>query len=94
MTICDKKGQLCENWGMYHDRSFYVVSSLSAGRYLDWVDTRNIVIKTRNGKNTQEWWFDGKTNTIKSRKNNQSWDIASSGKAKNMQVYSTNSKWW
>jgi hypothetical protein len=87
------KGELNSEFGMVVERDFYVVSQMGSKRYLD-ILGRNIVIKIRNGRRTQKWWFDQKTLTIKSRNNNQSWDIQNSGRAVNMQVWSTNSNWW
>jgi len=43
-----KKGDLAKDWGMKIDTTFYIISSLPSGRYLD-VIGRNMVIKTRNG---------------------------------------------
>jgi hypothetical protein len=53
-----------------------------------------MVIKTSNNRNTQTWYFDQRSLTIKTRLNNQSWDIKSSGRTSNMQIWSTNSGWW
>jgi hypothetical protein len=44
-------GQLNEDFGLYVNRSFYVVSALGKKRYLDLVG-RDFVIKTSNGRNT------------------------------------------
>jgi len=44
------KGELNEDFGLYVDRTFYVVSELKTGRYLDLINNRNMVIKTRNGR--------------------------------------------
>jgi membrane carboxypeptidase/penicillin-binding protein PbpC len=89
-----KKGELNEDYGLYVERPFYVVSQLNSNRYLDLTDNRNFVIKTRNGRNTQVWYFDQKSLTIKTKLNNQSWDIKSAGRTNNMQVWSTNSGWF
>ena len=52
-----------------------------------------MVIKTPNGLPSQEWFFDGKTKTIKSmRTKSYSWNIKNSGRTNNMEVYNTNSK--
>jgi membrane carboxypeptidase/penicillin-binding protein PbpC len=67
---------------------------LASHRYLDLINNRNFVIKTPNGRNTQKWYFDQASLTIKTRLNNQSWDIQSAGKTNNMQVWSTNSGWF
>jgi hypothetical protein len=90
-----KKGELNEDFGLYVDRTFYVVSELGKKRYLDLIG-RNFVIKTRNGRNTQQWYFHQQSLTIRSRSNNQSWTIVSSGKSSTMTVNSTKSysKWW
>jgi hypothetical protein len=88
------KGQLNKDWGLYVERPFYIITHMSSGRYLDLISNRNMVIKTRNGRRTQLWWFDQRTLTIKTKLNQQSWDIKSSGKSQEMQVWSTNSNWW
>jgi hypothetical protein len=88
-----KKGELNTEYGMYVERDMYIVSRMRSGRYLD-ILGRNIVIKTKNGRRTQKWYFHQQSLTIRSRNNNQSWDIVNSGRSTNMQVYSTNSRWW
>jgi S-adenosylmethionine synthetase len=88
------KGELNEDFGLYVDRTFYIVSELKTGRYLDLINNRNMVIKTSNGRKTQQWWFDQKSLTIKTRLNNQSFDIVSSGRTNRMQIWSTNAGWW
>jgi hypothetical protein len=88
-----KKGQMNTDYGMVVEKDFYIISRMAGKRYLD-ILGRNMVIKTKNGKNTQKWYFHQQSLTIRSRSNNQSWDIASSGRSSNMQVYSTSSKWW
>jgi hypothetical protein len=69
------KGQFNDRFGLYVERDFYVVSKLPSGRYLDLINNRNMVIKVSNGRNTQKWYFDQRSLTIKTRLNNQSWDI-------------------
>jgi hypothetical protein len=69
------KGQLNKKFGLYVERDFYVVSSLPSNRYLDLINNRNMVIKTPNGRKTQLWYFHQQTLTIKTRLNNQSFDI-------------------
>jgi ATP-dependent 26S proteasome regulatory subunit len=63
-------------------------------RYLDLINNKNFVVKTRNGRRTQIRWFDQKTLTIKSKLNSYSWDIVNSGRGRDMQIWSTNSRWW
>jgi hypothetical protein len=88
------KGQMNEDFGLIVDKDFYVVSALSSGRYLDLISNRNLVIKTSNQRRTQVWYFHQPSLTIRTRLNNQSWDIRSSGRTNNMQIWSTNSGWW
>ena len=88
------KGQLNKKFGLYVERDFYVVSSLPDQRYLDLINNRNMVIKTRNGRKTQVWYFHQQSLTIRTRYNNQSWDIKSAGRTKDMQIWSTNSGWF
>jgi hypothetical protein len=75
------KGELNEMFGLYVERPFHIVSKLPAHRYLEVINNRNIAIKTPNGRKTQIWWFDQKSLTIKTKLNNQSWDITNSGRS-------------
>jgi hypothetical protein len=88
------KGELNEDFGLYVQRPFYIVSAMDTHKYLEVINNRNIVIKTQNGQKGQIWWFDQKSFTIKTKINNQSWDIKSSGRTKDMQIWSTNSQWF
>jgi hypothetical protein len=89
-----KKGELNEDFGLYVERPFYVVTAMPSHRYLDLANNRNLVINSFYGRVTQTWYFDQKSLTIKSKLNNQSWDIKSSGRTNNMQIWSTNSGWF
>jgi hypothetical protein len=89
-----KKGELNKDYGLYVDRTFFIVSRMKTGRYLDIINNRNIVIKTRNGRRTQMWYFHQQSLTIRTRYNNQSWDIQSNGKSQEFRIYSTQSRWW
>ena len=40
------KGQFNKKFGLYVERDFYVVTSLTSKRYLDLINNRNMVIKT------------------------------------------------
>jgi len=88
------KGELNEDYGLYIERPFHVVSALGSKRYLEVINNRQMVIKTQNGQKGQIWYFDQKSFTIKTKINNQSWDIKSAGKTDNMQIWSTNSQWF
>jgi hypothetical protein len=46
------KGQLNPRFGLYVDRSFYIISRMGQHRYLDVINNRNMVIKTRNNRRT------------------------------------------
>ena len=88
------KGEFNKDFGLYVERPFYIISQMRTNKYLDMINNKDFVIKTRNGRNTQIWWFDQKSLTIKTKYNSKSWDITSSGKTNKMQVYSTNTNWW
>ena len=82
-------------YGLEYNRAFYIVSRMPMRRVLEIVGGRNVVIATRSNKNTQKFFFDGKTKTIKSVAfNDRSLDIANSGRASNLQVWKTNAKWF
>jgi hypothetical protein len=88
------KGELNKEFGFYVERDFYIVSQMKSNRYLEVIDNKQVVIKTPNGNKGQTWYFDQKSKTVKTRLNNRSFDIQSSGKGRNFQVWSTNSRWW
>jgi hypothetical protein len=67
---------------------------MDTGRYLEVINNRNMVIKTRNAQKGQIWWFDQRSLTIKTKINNQSWNIVSNGGSANIQIAGTNSQWW
>jgi hypothetical protein len=74
------KGKMNNDFGMRVDTDFYIVSGLGRGRYIDYV-TRNLVIKTQNGRASQKWYFHQQSRTIRGRSTNQSIDIHNSGKS-------------
>jgi hypothetical protein len=81
-------------FGLYVERDFHIVSALGNNKYLDLINNRNMVIKTPNGRKTQVWYFHQQSLTIRTRYNNQSFDIRSSGRTRDMQIWRTNSGWW
>jgi hypothetical protein len=91
-----KKGELNKRFGLKVDTTFYIVSHLRGGRYIDLINNRNMVIKTKNGRRTQEWYFHQQSLTIRTRLNNQSWDIQNNGRTNEMRIWSSNnnSLWW
>jgi hypothetical protein len=46
------KGELNEDFGLYVERDFYVVTQLASHRYLDLIENRRMVIKVPNGRKT------------------------------------------
>jgi hypothetical protein len=64
------KGEFNEQFGLYVERPFYVISEMDSHRYLDLINNRNMVIKTRNGRNTQLWYFHQQSYTIRTKLNN------------------------
>ena len=88
------KGELNEEFGLYVERPFYVISAHASGRYLDLINNKDFAIKVRNGRSSQTWWFDQKSLSIRTKYNNQSWHINSNGSATSMRIYSTQSQWW
>jgi hypothetical protein len=77
------KGEMNTDFGFRVEKDFYIVSSLGSGRYIDYV-TRNLVIKTQNGRASQKWYFHQQTRTIRGRSTNQSIDIHNSGKSNHL----------
>jgi hypothetical protein len=59
-----KKGEMNDDFNLVVERPFHIISELPSHRFLDLIG-RNVVIKTPNGFNTQTWWFDQRTKTIK-----------------------------
>jgi len=89
------KGQMNTKFGLYVERDFHIVSQMQTGKYIDLdVSNRNLSLKTPNGRRQQVWYFHQQSLTIRTRLNNQSFDIKSSGRTNNMQVWSTNGQWW
>jgi len=88
-----KKGEMNKDFNLKVDTPFHIVSKLKSGRYLDFLG-RNLVIKTPNGRTSQIFYFHQLSKTIRTKVNHQSFDIQSSGRSNNMQLWSTNSGWW
>ena len=88
------KGQLNEFFGFYVERPFHIVSQMPGRRYLDVIDNRNIVIKQPNSYDSQVWWFDQQSRTVKNKKYGQSFNVEGNGSRRNLQLANTNSQWW
>jgi len=63
------KGELDEESGLYVERPFHIVTQMSSHRYIDLISNR-LAIKTPNGRDSQVWYFDYKSRTIKTKTNN------------------------
>jgi hypothetical protein len=87
------KGNYNAQFGFYVEKDFHIITAAGERRYIDYV-SRDLVLKTQNGRTSQKWYFHRDSRTIKSRAANQSIDIKSSGKSDVVQYYSTNSRWW
>lgn len=87
---------LKEDFGLFIGRPFYIISAMSMNRALDIKGGRNVVIRTKKyNEVSQQWIFDNNSKTIKSYKyKDKSLDIQNSGKSSNLQIYTTNSRWW
>jgi hypothetical protein len=86
-------GEWNRKYGLKVNVDFHIVSSLGRGRYVDYL-SRNLVIKTQNGRPSQKWYFHQPSRTIRGRSVNQSIEIHNSGKSNHLQYYSTSSRWW
>jgi hypothetical protein len=45
-----KKGEFNKRFGLYVDRTFFIVSHLDEGRYIDYISTNQLLLKTPNGR--------------------------------------------
>jgi hypothetical protein len=89
------KGELNVEFGMYVEREFYIISSLGENRYLDVIDQRKVVIKTPNEYDSQKWWFDQKTKSIRNKMyKDRSLDIANGGQSDDLQLWHANGHWF
>jgi hypothetical protein len=88
------KGDFHPDFGFIILTDFHIVTQLPSGRYIDLV-SNNVVLKTPNGFNSQTWYFDHKSRTIRSRRTTSySLQINSSGNNPKIVITSTSSKWW
>lgn len=86
---------LNNRWGFHINRPFYIVSRMPARRVIEVVRGRNLVIRTKNNKATQQFYFDQKSKTVMSvAYKGKVLDIAKGGKSNNMQIWSLNSRWF
>jgi len=89
-----KSGELNQEYLLVVDKPFFLVSQLQTGRYLDLIGT-NLVLKRRNGFDSQKFFFEQKTQTVKSvMQKDKSWGIQGNGSGKNMEIYTTSGQWF
>jgi hypothetical protein len=88
------KGELNSDFGLYVERPFYIVSEMKSHRLLEKINGSQFGIKTRNGRQSQVWWFDQRSLTIRCKEGNQSFAISGNGGQRYMQLQNTNSNWW
>jgi hypothetical protein len=65
------KGELNEEFGLYVERPFHVISAMKPNRYIEVINRSgwSLVAKRRNGQNGQIFWFDQRSLTIKTKIN-------------------------
>jgi len=84
--------KLIEDWGLWANREFHIVSEFGENRFLDLVSNR-AVIKTRNSRPTQIFRFDMQYRTIKSKGYSTEWSHSLDMRNTWMYVYGTGSQW-
>jgi hypothetical protein len=90
-----KNGEFNPDFGLKINTDFHIVSQMGRGRFIDIISSYTMVLKMDNGRNSQRFFFDNKTKTIKSRKSTSySIEMKNSGRDKDMRIYSTYSRWW
>lgn len=91
-----KKGELNDDFGFYVERPFHIISQLPRRRYLQRIPggAQEIAIKQPNSYDSQVWYFDQKTLTIKNKQYNTSLNIHSNGNSNNLNARNTQEKWW
>lgn len=85
-----------KRFGFHRNRPFFIVSRLPNRRVIEATGGRNLVIKTKtSNRNAQLWYFDYLTKTIKSKQwSNKSFDIQNAGRSQNLQIWTTNARWF
>lgn len=88
------KGGFNRHFGLYVERPFHIVSELPSHRYLD-VNGNDAGINAPNGSQSQVWFFDGKTKTIKNNRfKNKSLNIHNpNSKMPSIMAWATSSTW-
>jgi hypothetical protein len=88
---------LNEEFGFQINKPFYIVSELPFNRVIECIGANNLVLKRwRNNVTQQQFVFDEKTKTIRSKTwTNYGMEIQSNGGSSNLRMTSgINSRWW
>jgi hypothetical protein len=88
---------LNEEFGFHINRPFYLVSQLPFNRVLECIGATHLYIKRwRKNVTQQQFFFDEKTKTIRSKTwTNYAMQITSNGGSNNLKMTSgINSRWW
>lgn len=88
------KGEMNTEFGLFVEREFYIVSQMASRRYLDIINGA-LAIKTPNGRDSQRWYFDQWTKTIKTVSDKKkSLNAVGKGTGLALNVEKTTSGWW
>jgi hypothetical protein len=84
------------DFGFHIGRPFYIVTKMGSKRAIEVTGGRNLVLKWKKwNSQSQQFYFDNATKTIKSQQyKDRSFDIQNAGKSSNMQIWSTNGRWF
>jgi hypothetical protein len=87
---------LHEDYGFHINRPFYFVTKMGSGRAIEVQEGGNLVLKWKKfGGISQQFVFDNASKTIKSKQYpDKSLDIQSAGRSSNLQIWTTNGRWF
>jgi len=77
------KGELSPKFGLIVETPFYIQSNHGQNRYVDLPATNlpQMVLKAKNGRKSQLWWFDQKTRTVRNEQfRHLTFSIANNGR--------------
>ena len=87
---------LQSEFGFHIGRPFYIITAMGSGRAIEVTGGRNLVLKTKKFNHVaQQFFFDNKTKTLKSQQyKDRSIDIQNAGASSNLQIWTTNGRWF
>jgi hypothetical protein len=87
---------LNKEYGFIVNKDFFIISQLPTRRFLTSLSTTDVNIKTRFdlNSNSQKWYFEQKTRTIKSRRFNQALTFERNGLATKAQLSAGAGYWY